>query len=272
MDAKTGGYSAPQFRLDNKVVIITGAAQGIGFGLAWGFAEAGAKVMIADVQEEKGISCLAYFKKKGLDEVDFVKADVTSEKEIDQMVNRTLVRFGDIHILVNNAATRLFHSALETRGEEWDFLMNVNVKSVFLCSKAVARVMIDRNHGGKIINISSILGFRSMEDRTPYCTSKAALSHTTSCLATEWGKYGISVNAIAPGSVILPETPPASRSDPLRNLALRMIALGRHATPQDLIGPAIFLASGASDYITGQTLFVDGGWSLPALPSLEGRP
>jgi len=270
MDRKMGEYSAPQFRLDGRVAVITGAAQGIGLGLAWGFAEAGAKVMIADMQEEKGIACLSYFREKGLTDIGFVKVDVTSEKEIDHMVNKTLELYGDIHVLVNNAATRLFDRALETHGQEWDFLMKVNVKAAFLCSKAVARVMIDRKHGGKIINISSILGFRSMKDRTPYCTSKAALSHTTSCLGTEWGKYGINVNAIAPGSVILPETPPASRSDPLRNLALRMIALGRHSTPQDLIGPAIFLASDASDYITGQTLMVDGGWSLSALPSLEG--
>jgi NAD(P)-dependent dehydrogenase (short-subunit alcohol dehydrogenase family) len=269
MEKGMAEYRPVQFRLDKKVAIITGAAQGIGFGLAWGFAEAGAKVMIADVQEGKGQESVSYLKRRGFDGIDFVKADITREEEIDGMMKKTVERFGDINILVNNAATRLFETALNTSGEEWDFLMKINVNGVFLCSKAVARVMMERKHGGKIVNISSILAFRSMEKRTPYCTSKAALSHITSCLATEWGKYGINVNAVAPGSVIFPRVQPASEANSRLNMALRMIALGRHSTPQDLIGPAIFLASDASDYITGQTLVVDGGWSLSALPSFE---
>lgn len=124
-------------------------------------------------------------KKRGFDEVDFVKADITNEEEIDRMIKKTIERFRDINILVNNAATRLFDTTLNTSGEEWDFLMKINVKAIFLRSKAVAQIMMEHKHGGKIINISSILAFRSVIKRIPYCTSKAAVSQMTSGFATE---------------------------------------------------------------------------------------
>jgi len=244
--------------LKGKAGIVTGASRGLGKGIAIGLAQAGADLTITSREIEKIEKVASELERWGA-RVLPLQVDVTRKEEIDRMVEKTLERFGKIDFLFNNAG-RITRVASENFSEEdWDEEINVNLKGTFLCCQTVGRVMIKQGRG-KIINISSVASFIGGKNIPAYAASKGAVSQLTKSLASDWAKYNIRVNAIGPGYFVTDLTE-ALRKDPQRFSAISArIPLGRWGEPEDLAGIAVFLASDASDYITGQTIFVDGGW------------
>ena len=250
------------FDLSGKVAIVTGGNQGIGFGIAKGLASVGATVVIANRRATEGQNAAESLKKEGLNAVA-IPTDVSRMSSVASLVSKVVSDFGKIDILVNNAAVIVRKPIEDFTEEEWDQIMNTNLRGLFLCCQLVGREMIKKKKG-KIINISSVLSQIVQPGRSVYAVAKAGVSHLTRALALEWGKYNINVNAIGPGLTITPLNKKYFEENPedLKNL-VASIPKGREAYPQDYAGAAIFLASNASDYMTGQTLLVDGGMSLP---------
>jgi NAD(P)-dependent dehydrogenase (short-subunit alcohol dehydrogenase family) len=250
------------FDLSGKVAVVTGGNRGIGFGITKGLADAGATAIITNRDAAAGQKAAASLEQEGL-KVAAVSVDVTSVPSIQKMVSRVISDYGQIDILVNNAAVVLRKPAEDVLEEEWDNLMNLNVRGTFFCCQIVGREMM-RSNGGKIINISSNVSNRLQPIRSVYATSKAAINHLTRALAMEWAKYNINVNVLAPSVTItdinrkyyLEEHPEALEAH------LKLTPKGRVATPEDYVGAAIFLASDEADYVTGQILYVDGGVTL----------
>ena len=244
-----------KFRLDNKVAIVTGSNTGLGQGFAIAFAEAGARVV--------GVSRRASDEteaKIGSDKFYNVIADLGSVSCVADIVAKTLERFGKVDILVNNAGIIRRDDSLDFGEKDWDEVMNVNLKTLFFLSQAVAKQFVAQNTGGKIINVASMLSFQGGIRVPSYTSSKSAIKGLTMTLANEWAKYNINVNAIAPGYMATNNTE-ALRADDVRSKAiLERIPAGRWGTPEDIMGAGVFLASTASDYVNGYTLAVDGGW------------
>lgn len=245
-----------KFNLKGKVALVTGASTGLGQAMAVGLAEAGADVVLVarrSLQEtEKQIVACG---RKALP----INADLTTTGSIKMIIDRTLAEFGSIDILVNNAGTIRRSPALEYTEEDWDAVLDLNLKTVFFLSQAVAKTMV-RKGKGKIINIASVLSFQGGVLVPAYAASKGAIASLTKALANEWARHGINVNAIAPGYMATDMTAPL-QADPDRNRSiLERIPAGRWGTPADLQGAIVFLASEASDYIHGHILCVDGGW------------
>jgi len=246
-----------QFKLNGKVAIVTGASKGLGQGMALGLAEAGADIVgvgtssmteTKDLVEQTGRRFLS------------VKADLSSLEPIQSVVDQAIEAFGAVDILVNNSGIIRREDALTFTEKDWDDVMDVNVKAVFFLSQAVARQFLKQSMGGKIINIASMLSFQGGIRVPSYTASKSGVMGVTRLLANEWAKYNINVNAIAPGYMITNNTE-ALRADEDRNKSIiDRIPAGRWGLPQDMMGPVVFLASPASDYINGYTIAVDGGW------------
>jgi len=250
------------FNLSGRVAIVTGGNRGIGFSIAKGLASSGATVIIANRKAADGQSAAESLKKEGLNAVA-IPVDVTSTSSITKLVSKVISDFGKIDILVNCAAVITRKPAEEYPEEEWDRLMNTNLKGVFYCCQAVAREMI-KNKKGKIINISSNISARVQVIRAAYATSKAGLNHLTRSLAYEWGKYNINVNVLAPTVTITDINRKyflEERPEELQKY-IEQTPMGRIAEPDDYVGTAIFLASDASNFVTGQVIFVDGGITL----------
>jgi NAD(P)-dependent dehydrogenase (short-subunit alcohol dehydrogenase family) len=249
------------FDLSGKVTIITGGARGIGLALAKGLAEAGAIIVLVDLLEEEVQKTSKALEEKGFKSMA-IHADVSNLESVEKMAGETLKKFGKIDILINNAGVSIGKSVEETDEKDWDFVLDVNLKGPFLCSKIVGKYMIQQKKG-KIINITSVVERVGADFRSAYCASKGGLAQFTKVLAIEWGKYNINVNAIAPGLIWTPRTEAYEKAEPGRyDKILNRLSLRRWGRPEDLIGTAIFLASEASDYLTGQTIFVDGGWTI----------
>ncbi len=246
-----------KFKLDNKVAIVTGAARGLGQGFAVALAEAGADVALVDIlptdethQKVEGIG------RKAIS----ISADMIRIDCINDIVNKTINGLGRIDILVNNAGIIRRAPLTEFSEKDWDDVININQKSLFFLTQAVAKQMIKQGEGGKIINIASMLSFQGGILVPSYTASKSAVVGLTRLMANELGEKGINVNAIAPGYMATDNTA-ALRADKDRNKAiLDRIPLGRWGNPEDLHGTAVFLASTASDYLQGYTIAVDGGW------------
>ncbi len=248
-------------RLENRVAIITGGGHGIGRAYALRFAQEGAKVVIAELDATAADRVAKEITSQG-GEALAAPTDVTSEEATQAMAHRTVDRFGQIDILLNNAA--FFATIPINRGyiedisiEEFDRVMAVNVKGIFLCCRAVLPYMKQRRYG-KIINISSSVVFSGPPGRIHYNASKGAVVAFTRTLAREVGDYNISVNAIAPGSTLSEENP-TEEIKQMRQAGVGGRAFKRVQTPDDLVGTAVFLASSEADFITGQTISVDGG-------------
>ncbi|MEI9886244.1 MAG: 2-dehydro-3-deoxy-D-gluconate 5-dehydrogenase KduD [Rhizomicrobium sp.] len=243
------------FDLSGKVALVTGANTGIGQGIAVALAQAGAD--IAAVSRGDASETEAAVKKAGRSYLA-IKADLGSTKPIADIAAQTQARFGAIDILVNNAGTIRRADALDFTEEDWDAVIDVNLKSAFFLAQAVAKTMLGK--GGKIINIASMLSFQGGIRVASYTASKSGLAGITRLLANEWAAKGINVNAIAPGYFATNNTE-ALRQDETRSRdILARIPAGRWGTPPDLGGAAVFLASAASDYVHGAILPVDGGW------------
>jgi 2-deoxy-D-gluconate 3-dehydrogenase len=246
-----------QFKLDEKVAIVTGSAQGLGQGIAEGLAEAGADVALVDVLdmaktqeqiEALGRRCVA------------IRAVLADKGCVPTIVDTTVEKLGGIDILFNNAGIIRRAPLTAFTEKDWDDVMNINIRTLFFLSQAVGKVMIDQGRGGKIVNTASMLSFQGGILVPSYTASKSAVMGLTRLLANELGAHGINVNAIAPGYMATENTR-ALREGPARNKAiLDRIPAGRWGTPQDLKGVAVFLASAASEYLQGYTIAVDGGW------------
>ena len=250
----------PRFDLTGQVALVTGSARGLGRAIALALAHAGADVALGlrdvhaagDVQQR--IDAMG---RRALP----LQMDMTSLEQIFRAVDDTAAHFGRLDILVNNAGVAPENPAENVREVDYDLTVGINLKGTFFASQAAGRVMI-RQNGGRIINMSSQAGFVALPTESIYCMTKAGISHLTKCLAIEWGKHNILVNAVAPTFIRTPGTEeylanPAVRADVVERIA----ALHRIGEPMDVAGAVVFLASPAASLITGQTLLIDGGWT-----------
>lgn len=246
------------FDLSGRIAIVTGARRGIGFAIAEGLASAGAVSVIADIHPETGDEAARLIRSKGLN-AKSMSVDVTRRDSVENLVSQTLKEFGQIDILVNCAGIILRKPIEQVTDEEWNSIMDVNLRGVFLCSQIAGIEMIKRKQG-KIVNISSNVSQVLQPGRGVYAISKAGVSHLTKVMALEWAPFHIHVNAIAPAPTMTDLNQKYFEEHPedLKE-RLRSIPLGRLGDPKDYVGLAILLASRASDFITGQTIFVDGG-------------
>jgi len=245
------------FSLAGKVAIVTGANTGLGQGIAVALAEAGADLALAGRSSPD--ETVGLVRKAGR-KAHVIMADLSSLDQVDSIVDETVEALGGIDILVNNAGIIKRNDSIDFTVEEWDSVMNVNLRTPFFLSQKAARAMIDAGRGGKIINIASMLSYQGGIRVPSYTSSKSGIVGLTRILANEWARHGINVNAIAPGYFATNNTD-ALRADEKRNTEiLGRIPAGRWGKPADLAGAAVFLASGASDYVHGTVLAVDGGW------------
>ena len=249
----------PEFDLSGKVAIVTGAGRGMGRYMALDLARYGADLVLCSRTlselEQVGGEVEALGRKALV-----APTDVGQIAEIERMTEMAVERFGRIDILVNNAGMNVPEWAEEVTEEAWDRIMNVNVKGVFFCAQTVGKVMIHQQKG-KIINISSQSGSVGLIKRSAYGASKGAINQLTRVLALEWGKHHICVNALAPTFVETPMTRPMLEEKSFREYVMGNILLDRLCKPEDLTGGLIFLASDASDMVTGHILHIDGGWT-----------
>lgn len=243
-----------RFSLSGKVAVVTGSNTGLGQGICRAFAEAGAKV--AGVSRRPSTETAQMLG----DAFYNIIADLSTVEPIEKIISETVKKFGRVDILVNNAGIIKRQDSIEFSEENWDSVLNVNLKTVFFLTQAAAKRFIKQGTGGKIINIASMLSYQGGVRVPSYTASKAAIKGITMTLANEWAKYGINVNGIAPGYMATNNTQ-ALRDDEERSAdILARIPAGRWGTPADLEGAAVFLASSASDYVNGFTVAVDGGW------------
>ena len=243
------------FSLKGKVAVVTGSNTGLGQGISKAFVEAGAKVL--------GVSRSASDetqKMLGEENFAYITADLSSLDPVETIISTAVGKFGRLDILVNNAGIIKREDSIDFSVENWDLVMNTNCRTLFFLSQAAAKQFMKQKSGGKIIQIASMLSYQGGIRVPSYTASKSAVKGITMTMANEWAKYGINVNAIAPGYMATNNTE-ALRNDEKRSAdILERIPAGRWGTPDDLMGAAVFLASSASDYVNGFTLAVDGGW------------
>jgi 2-deoxy-D-gluconate 3-dehydrogenase len=248
-----------KFSLKGKSGIVTGGGSGIGKGIATGLVQAGAEIVIAGRRREKLEETAREIRQFG-GPVISVQVDVSKMRDIKGLVDRAVREFAKIDFLFNNAGTIRRNPSEDFLEEDWDEVINTNLKGPFFLAQAVARVMISQRRKGKIINTSSLIAVQGGKRVPAYAASKGGISQLTKSMANDWAKYNILVNAIGPGWVNTELTEPLRQNKERFAEITGRIPLGRWADPEDLAGAAVFLASDASDYITGQTIYVDGGW------------
>lgn len=249
--------SLSRFGLHGKRALITGATQGIGFAIAKGLGEAGASLIINARNPEKLATCIQEFQNTGIN-AQGALFDITKVDEVKEAI-RQIEMSGPIDILVNNAGIIRRAPAEELREDDWEAMILTNLTAPFMVSKYVGKAMIGRKRG-KIINVCSLMSELGRDSVSGYAAAKGGLKMLTRSLATEWGTYNIQVNGIGPGYIATPiNTSYREPGNPLNEYIISRTPAGRWGTPEDLVGAAIFLASGASDFVNGQILYVDGG-------------
>lgn len=259
--------SLSMFSLAGKVAIVTGAGKGIGRAIALGLAQAGANVVVAartaaDIDEvaakieDTGSKALA------------IPADVRNVDQVTSMLNKTLASFGRVDILVNNAGGYFIAPVLDLSPQGWEAVIKENLHSVFVCCKVIGEPMV-KQKAGSIISISSVTGFSPYPGAAHYAAAKAGIISLTRTLAVEWAPFNVRVNSIAPGFVETPSTTAFWQQNPKhRQAVLQKVPLGRLGKPEDIVGAAIFLASEASAYVTGETIVVSGGLTTTVFDEL----
>jgi NAD(P)-dependent dehydrogenase (short-subunit alcohol dehydrogenase family) len=250
----------PTLDLTGQVALVTGAARGLGNAISLALGNAGADVALGlrDVNAQGDLA--AQIKAMGRHAFP-VQMDMTRLDQIFMAVDDTVKHFGRIDILVNNAGLAPENLAENVREEDFDLTLAVNLKGTFFASQAAGRIMIQQK-SGRIINLSSQAGFVALPTESIYCMTKAAIAHLTKCLAVEWGKYNITVNAVAPTFIRTPGTESYLSNPELRaDVVERIAALHRIGEPMDVAGVVVFLASNGASLITGETILIDGGWT-----------
>ncbi len=253
------------FSLVDRIALVTGGCGGIGRGLARGLAEAGADIVIADIDltgadelcaeiETMGRRCLA------------VKTDITQIEDVERLVSTTTATLGGLHVLVNNAGTNIRKRLDEVTPDDWDRVLDLNLKGYFFLTRHAGQTMAE-NGGGKVINMASLMAtsvFRNPHGQTyaPYSASKGGVISLTRALAVEWAAKNIQVNSICPTFIETPLTQRLKDDPVVFDAIIGRTPMGRFGRVDDLVGPCVFLASRASDLVTGTTLYVDGGWSV----------
>lgn len=246
-----------RFDLTGKTAIVTGSGRGIGRAIALGLARSGANVVLCSRTKAEIDVVAEEIRAKGGKALAVV-TDLTIHEQLENLVNLTVAEFGGVDILVNNAARSFLRSLLDLREDGWDKCFNTNVRAVWLLSRLAARKMIEQK-SGKIINITTIGADKAEVGMGAYGCSKAALKMLTRCMAREWAPFGINVNAVAPGLTRTDFSKPIWSNPDVEQMICKTIPKGKLGEPEDVVGAALFLASGAADYITGDTIYVDGG-------------
>jgi NAD(P)-dependent dehydrogenase (short-subunit alcohol dehydrogenase family) len=252
-----------EFRLDGKTAVVTGASQGLGREMARALAEAGADVAVPDIDYGSAVDAAEEIADLGV-ETAALETDVTDEADVERMVQTVTDELGTVDVLVNNAGVVTHAPAEEMSKEDWDAVIDVNLTGVFLCAKHVGRQMLDAG-GGSIVNISSMSGFivNVPQPQVSYNASKAGVVHLTRSLASEWAGEGIRVNSIAPGYMRTELVDEALAENPeMEETWLEYTPVGRLGRPEDLRGLVVYLASGASAFVTGETVVIDGGYTV----------
>jgi 2-deoxy-D-gluconate 3-dehydrogenase len=264
---------AQLFDLKDKTALVTGGAMGIGKGIAERLGEAGASVAVADINSDEGQKTVAELKASGI-KAEFIKVDIGKVSEIENAVDFTVKTFGGLDILVNNAGIFPFMPVLNIEESFWDRILEINLKGSFFFAQKAARVMTESKKGGKIINIASIDAIHPTGNLTAYDSSKGGVVMMTKSMALELGRSGINVNAILPGGIQTPGATAGSAAmikasgltpeqlQAMGKAFTARIPLGRQGEPDDIATVALFLASDAARYITGETIVVDGGYLL----------
>jgi NAD(P)-dependent dehydrogenase (short-subunit alcohol dehydrogenase family) len=250
----------PRFDVSGKIALVTGAARGLGRAIALALAEAGADVALGlrDVSRDSGVA--AEVAARGRRPLP-LQMDMMQPEEIRRAVDHTFRHFGRLDILVNNAGIAPDNLAENVTEDDYDRTVGINLKGTFFACQAAARIMI-RQKSGCIINMSSQAGFAALPTESVYCMTKAGISHLTKCLAVEWGKYNININAVAPTFIHTPGTEGALADPAFRqDVVDRIAALHRIGEPIEVAGAVVFLASPAASLITGHTIVIDGGWT-----------
>ncbi|MDP4161910.1 MAG: SDR family oxidoreductase [Bacillota bacterium] len=251
----------PSFRIDGKKAVVTGAGRGIGRSLAIGLAEAGADVALLSRTAEDLKETATHIHKLGKKTL-ILPTDVTSRQEIQKAISTIQDEWGTLDILINNAGMNIRSKALDVSDEEWETIMNTNLKSAFMVSQEAGRLMKEQGTGGRIISITSVAGHVALRTGVVYAATKAALIQMTKVLALEWGQYNINVNAIGPWYFKTPLTESLLADKNYVDDILAVTPLKRIGELPELVGPVVFLASDAGNYVHGQTLFVDGGMTI----------
>ena len=246
-------------KLRDKVAIITGSQRGIGRGIAEEFAKEGCKIVISDIDLKGSMKTAQEIAEAHGVESLGVKCDVSNKNDVEKMILATMKKFGKLDILVNNAGVVVQKSLLEMTEKDWDFVIDVNLKGCFLCSQAAAKEMVKKKKG-KIISIASIAGEVGFLNTSAYCASKGGIITMTKEMALELASHGVNVNAIGPGVIETKMTEGMLADPETKKGLLAQTPLGRVGQPEEIGRAAVYLASSDSDFVTGQTLFVDGGW------------
>jgi NAD(P)-dependent dehydrogenase (short-subunit alcohol dehydrogenase family) len=245
------------FHLTDKIAIVTGGGSGIGRRVAMAFSEFGAKLLIADIDQKAADLVLSEIKSKG-GEAIAIRMDVTHPDEVHEMAHTAANTFGRIDILFNNAGISIRGPAESFSLEDWNKVIAVDLTGMFICAQAVGKVMIKQGRG-KIINTASVSAKLGHPGNLAYSAAKHGVVGMSRVMAVEWGKYGVNVNCIGPGVIKTPMTMKAFSDSEKYQELVRRVPLGRLGEPDDLIGAAVFLASEASNYVTGQTIYIEGG-------------
>jgi NAD(P)-dependent dehydrogenase (short-subunit alcohol dehydrogenase family) len=250
------------FDLSNKVAIVTGSGRGLGETMAHGLAAAGAAVMICS-RTQKDVERVAADIHKNGGKAASTTVDISNRESCQKLVDLTVEKFGRLDVMVNNAAIDIIVPAEDITDKDWDQVVDINLKGYFLCSQIAARQMFAQKSGGSIINISSICGSIGVRGLTSYSAAKGGVNQLTKVMAVEWAERGVRVNAIAPGyfeNVMQGATDEHARSEKQKQV-ITFTPMARRGLPEELVGPVLFLASPASSYVTGEVLYVDGGYT-----------